>query len=123
MNRARALALILILASAACREKYDAQRDATLKNNLTQMRQAIASFRQDNGRHPYSLDELVPKYLRGIPADPITGSRTWRPVVEDTVQVSSDFTTSTAATPQSVVIDVQSAAPGADASGVLYSNY
>ena len=123
MNRSRALALILIVASFACREKYDAERDATLKSNLTQMRQAIASFRRDNGRHPYSLNELVPNYLRRIPADPITHSDTWRPVTEDTVQPSADFTTGTAVAPRSVIIDVQSGAPGADANGVLYSNY
>lgn len=94
-----------------------------MKSNLTQMRQAIASFHKDNGRYPYSLDELVPNYIRRIPADPMTGSKTWRPVTEETVQPSSDFTTGTAAAPRSVIIDVQSAAPGADASGVLYSNY
>jgi general secretion pathway protein G len=123
LNRSRALALIRIVASVACREKYDAERDAALKSNLTQMRQAIASFRKDNGRYPHSLNELVPNYLGRIPADPITGSNTWRPVTEDTVQPSSDFTTGTAAAPRSVIIDVQSGAPGADANGVLYSNY
>ena len=123
MNRPRALALIAILVCLGCREEYDAERDATLKSNLTQMRQAIASFRKDHGRHPHSLDELVPNYLRRIPADPITGANTWRPVTEDTVQVSSDFTTVTAAATRPVVIDVQSTAPGADRNGVLYSNY
>ena len=85
-----------------------------MKSHLTQMRQAIASFRKDMGRYPHSLDELVPNYIRRIPRDPITNSNTWRPVTEDTVQPSSDFTTGTAAAPQSVIIDVQSGAPGAD---------
>ncbi|HEX8408771.1 MAG TPA: type II secretion system protein G [Thermoanaerobaculia bacterium] len=123
MNRSRALALILIVVSVACREQRDIAKEPALKDNLTSIRRAIGNFRKDNGRYPYSLDELVPNYIRRIPADPMTGSKTWRPVTEDTVQPSSDFTTGTAAAPRSVIIDVQSAAPGADANGVLYSNY
>ncbi|HEX5223007.1 MAG TPA: hypothetical protein VFZ59_25845 [Verrucomicrobiae bacterium] len=34
---------------------------------------AIERFRNDNGRRPESLDELVPKYLAEVPEDPFTG--------------------------------------------------
>ena len=124
MNRSRALALILIIVAAVgCRERHEAERAAALKSTLTGMRNAIAKFRKDHGRHPYSLDELVPNYLRSIPTDPITQARTWRLVTEDTVQPSSDFTTGTVAASRPVIVGVQSGAPGADRDGVLYSNY
>lgn len=99
------------------------ERDLALKNALATMRSAIASFRADRGRYPHSLEELVPKYLRKIPADPITNAQTWRLTTEESVQPSSDFQTSTGPAPASVIIDVQSGAPGADRDGVLYSNY
>ena len=124
MNRSRALALIIIVVvCVACQHRETPHKEVALKDNISNIRRAIDNFHKDKGRYPYSLDELVPNYLRRIPADPMTGSRNWRPVTEDTVQPSSDFTTGTAAAPRSVIIDVQSAAPGADANGVLYSNY
>jgi general secretion pathway protein G len=114
-------AVVLIL--AAC-ERHDAARDQTLKHDLAVMRQAIEKYRATEGRYPYSLQELVPRYLRAIPPDPITNStNTWRVTTEETVQPSTDFTSDTAAASRSVIVDVHSGAPGADRDGVLYSNY
>lgn len=115
------LALLVVL--GAC-DRYDVQRDETLRQQLAGMRSAMTRFRVDQGRDPHSLDELVPKYLRAIPVDPFTqSSTTWRVTTEETVLPSSDFQTGTVAAATSVVIEVRSAAPGADRNGVLYSNY
>jgi general secretion pathway protein G len=55
----------------------DKAKDVVLHQNLTAMRDSIDHFRGDLGRYPQSLDELVQKrYLREIPLDPITQSRT-----------------------------------------------
>lgn len=114
---------MLVVVSGAC-ERYDASRDEALKQNLTAMRSAISRFHSDNGRYPASLEELVPKYLPAVPSDPFTEStRTWRVTTEETVAPNSDFQTATVAAPASVVIEVRSAAPGADRNGVLYSEY
>jgi type II secretory pathway pseudopilin PulG len=124
--KARALVLLALLGVLACRERYDAERDAALKQQLTTIRGAIAAYRRDTGEYPGSLEALVPKYLPKIPADPITKTTNWRLTTEETVAPSSDFSTSTsttAAAPSSVVIGVNSAAPGADRDSVLYSNY
>ena len=53
--------------------------EAVLKENLVVMRDALDKHYADAGKYPRSLDELVLKrYLRAIPADPITQSpRTW----------------------------------------------
>ena len=90
--KSRALLLIALLA-LACREKYDAERDAALKQTLISLRTAIAKYRADNGTHPPSLEALVPKYIAKIPADPITLDTNWRLTTEESVQPSADFTT------------------------------
>lgn len=123
MNLRPLLVLALLVVSGAC-ERYDASRDEALKQNLTAMRGAITRFHADNGRYPPSLDALVPKYLPAIPSDPFTeSSETWRVTTEETVVPNSDFQTGTVAVPESVVLEVHSAAPGADRNGVLYSEY
>ena len=116
--------LALVVVAGACREQYDAGRDASLKQALTSTRGAIARFRHDQRRYPQKLDELVPKYLPTIPVDPFTGSSTtWKLTTEETVSPSADFQTGTVTAAPSVIIDLHSSAPGADQSGVLYSNY
>jgi general secretion pathway protein G len=118
-----ALLLVCTAVATACKEEKRVDRDAELKKTLTEMRGAIDRFRQDNQRYPRSLDELVPKYLPRIPRDPITGSATtWQLVTEESVQPSSDFsTTATAKTAPAqnapVVIDIRSGA------GAPYSSY
>ena len=120
--KSRALLLIALLA-VACREKYDAERDAALKQTLITLRTAIAKYRADNGTFPPSLEALVPTYARRIPADPITHESNWRVTTEESVQPSADFTTAAAGASSSVVVDVHSAAPGSDRNGMPYANY
>jgi general secretion pathway protein G len=117
--RARALAALLLLV-CACRHQEKPAPDAALKDNLFQMRKAIDNFYETQKRYPYTLEELVPNYLRRIPVDPVTGSaKTWRLVTEETVQPNADFTTATTATtePRPGIIDVHSGA------GKPYSEY
>jgi hypothetical protein len=85
------------------------QREAALKDTLQAMRKAIDAFHDANGRYPRSLQELVPKYLRHIPVDPVTHRANWRLITEQTVTPSTDFTTSPAQS-ETYVIGVQSAA-------------
>ena len=55
-------------------------REAVLKEDLFQMREAIDQYYADKNKWPPSLDVLVTdKYIRKIPVDPITDSdSTWR---------------------------------------------
>lgn len=57
-------------------------REATLREDLYVMRKAIDDYYADNGKYPGELSDLVNKrYLRGIPADPVTERRdTWMAV-------------------------------------------
>ena len=85
---------------------------AALRSMLAEMRGAIAKYREDNGRHPRSLEELVPKYLRSIPVDPFTQSMNWRVTTEESVTPSEDFTPGGAPKSETVIVNVHSSAPG-----------
>jgi len=89
-----------------------AQHEAALKETLLQLRKAIHRFHEENARYPHSLEELIPKYIRMVPSDPMTGTASWRLTTEETVQVTDDFSTSTAPKSESFVLDVHSSAPG-----------
>ncbi len=57
-------------------------REAVLKQDLFQMREAIDQFYSDNGKYPDQLDELVNQnpsrsYLRALPKDPFTRQADW----------------------------------------------
>lgn len=100
------------------------QRATALKDNLASMRKAIAAFRASEGRYPRTLEELVPKYLRRIPVDPVTGTAsTWRVTTEETVQPNSDFVATTAPKTEKYIVDVHSGASGKDATGVPFADY
>jgi general secretion pathway protein G len=53
-------------------------REATLRDDLFQMRKVIDQYAADKGRLPQSLDDLVSAgYLREVPIDPMTEARDW----------------------------------------------
>jgi general secretion pathway protein G len=76
------ITIILILASIAA-GRYEKSvlraKEATLKQNLFVMRNAIQQYTLDKEAGPSSLDDLVQsKYLSGIPTDPITRNKDWK---------------------------------------------
>jgi general secretion pathway protein G len=100
------------------------QRATALKDNLATLRNAIDAFREAEGRYPRTLEELIPKYLRRMPVDPVTHSTsTWRLTTEETVQPSTDFGTATTPKTEKYIVDVHSGAPGTDADGIAYADY
>jgi hypothetical protein len=116
--------VIAVLLCIACRSEERVVHDAAMRDTLAKMRTAIAHFRDDNSRHPHSLDELVPRYLPAIPADPVTKSATtWRLVTEETVQPSADFSATATAPPKPQIIEVRSGAQGTDSQGRAWSDY
>lgn len=60
-------------------ETIDRSREATLRHDLSVMRDAIDKFYSDTGVFPDNIDDLVQhKYLRAIPKDPVTDTAdTW----------------------------------------------
>jgi general secretion pathway protein G len=57
-------------------------KEATLKEDLFRMKEAIDQYYADKNQYPSALEELVSSgYLRTIPADPFTNSAsTWETV-------------------------------------------
>jgi general secretion pathway protein G len=60
-------------------------KEAVLKTDLFQMREAIDQHYADKGKYPLTLQDLVSAgYLRKIPEDPMTGSaETWQTVMSE----------------------------------------
>ena len=73
------VALLLTLAVPRYFGSIDKSKEAVLRENLNQMRDAISRYYSDKGKYPESLDALAAeKYLRGVPLDPVTESdKTW----------------------------------------------
>ena len=80
------MTIIGILASIAApnyQRSVIKAREAVLMEDLYQMRRAIDAYFADHTKYPESLEALVEaKYLRGIPADPMTNAQdSWELVV------------------------------------------
>jgi len=76
------MAIIGTLLALAVPRYYDSVKraeEATLRQNLALMRDAIDKHYGDTGRYPEALEDLVTRrYLRSMPRDPITGAaNTW----------------------------------------------
>lgn len=120
-------AIIGILASIALvnvRYGVIKAREAALKDNLSSMRKAIDTFYADKQRYPSDLNELVPNYLRKIPADPITQQVDWEVVMDDPMGLDGDAMggeTDPLAVTTPGIIDVKSKAEGTTLENVPYN--
>jgi general secretion pathway protein G len=73
------VATLLTLAVPRYFGSIDKSKEAVLKENLYQMREAISRYHADKGTYPESLQSLATdRYLRQVPLDPVTDSAaTW----------------------------------------------
>ena len=104
------VALLLTLAIPRYFGSIDKSKEAVLRENLNQMREAISRYYADKGKYPESLDaRAAGKYLRSVPFDPVTESdKTWIIVPPEDPQKSG-------------VVDVKSGAPGKAKDGREFS--
>ncbi len=88
-------------------------KESALKEDLYRMRKAIDDFYADTGAYPPELEELVKKrYLRSVPADPLTESRaSWRLVWSEEGDDAKG------------IIDVHSGSDDVDGEGVAYAEW
>jgi len=81
------ISIIVILAAIALPQYQKSVRhaqEATLRDDLFQMRKLIDQYAADKGKLPASLDDLVSSgYMRDIPEDPITGDKNWNVTMGD----------------------------------------
>jgi general secretion pathway protein G len=107
------LALLLSLAVPRYFAHLERAKEATLKQDLSIMRDAIDKFHGDKGRYPDQLDELVSAhYIRSIPVDPITESATTWHVVPPTDTEAKGS-----------VYDIKSGADGKSSDGASYADW
>lgn len=90
----------------------DQARDTVLRQNLDTLRGAIDKHYADTGRYPDHLQDLVTRrYLRRLPADPVTESTT------------SWIVVAPALAEQGGVFDVKSGARGQARDGTVYRDW
>lgn len=87
------VATLLTIAVPRYFSSVDRSKEAVLKENLYQLRDAIGKYYADRGKYPESLDALTTdKYLRKVPLDPITESATtWVVVAPEDPQKGGVF--------------------------------
>jgi general secretion pathway protein G len=83
------ITIILILIGMAAQnysKSVQRAREATMKQDLWVMRQAIDNYTLDKQAAPQSLEDLVQAgYLRKVPTDPMTGAADWVPQYDSVV--------------------------------------
>ena len=106
------IAVLLTLAVPRYFGSMDRSKEAVLKEDLFQLRDAIGKYYGDKGKYPESLEALATeKYLRKVPVDPITESATtWVLVAPEDPQ-------------KGAVYDVKSGAQGKASDGSVYSEW
>jgi general secretion pathway protein G len=114
------MAIIAILASIAVPSylgSIKAAKEASLKEDLHVMRNAIDSYTMDKGKAPQSLDDLVQSgYMRTIPADPMTHSN-------DTWVTNTDETLESIDQSEPGINDVHSGSQDTGSNGQAYSTW
>ena len=106
------IATLLTLAVPRYFGSIDKSKEAVLRENLNQMRDAISRYYADKGKYPESLDALAAeKYLRKVPVDPMTETAaTWIVVPPSDPQKTG-------------VYDVRSGAQGKGIDGTEYAQW
>jgi general secretion pathway protein G len=106
------IATLLTLAVPRYFSSVTHSKEAVLKEDLFQMRDAIGKYYADKGRYPDAVDTLAAeRYLRKVPVDPITDSAaTWIALAPPDPQKSGVF-------------DVRSGAQGKASDGSDYGEW
>jgi len=107
------VAALLAIAAPRYFTSLDRAREASLRETLFVMRDAIDKYHGDTGRYPDNLDELVTKrYLRKLPPDPLTESAdTWVVVMPPPGAAAGN------------IYDVKSGAPGESSDSTPYADW
>ena len=112
------ISILVGLAAGAYRRSVIHAREATLKNDLTVMRQAIDRYTLDKEAAPQSLEDLAnpqSQYIREIPVDPMTNAKDWHVDYGDTVMTPDQTTTG--------IVDVHSNSDKTSLEGTPYNSW
>src|SRR5690348_16867281 len=90
------ITILVGLAAGAYVKSVQHAKEATLKDDLKVMREAIDRYTLDKEAAPQSLEDLInpqSQYLREIPVDPITNAKDWHVDIGDTVMTPDQTNT------------------------------
>lgn len=106
------IATLLTIALPRYFGSVERSKEATLRQSLSVMRDAIDKYHSDNGKYPDDLQVLVhDRYIRTLPVDPITNSsETWVIVAPPDTSKGN-------------VYDVKSGAPGNSSDGAAFDSW
>jgi len=109
------MGILITIAQPNLKQSIVRAREAVLREDLYQIRDALDQYYADNGKYPGQLADLVNEsektksYLRDIPKDPFTGSADWI-----TIALESE---------EGGVFDVHSASPLVATDGTAYNTW
>lgn len=109
------MGILITIAQPSLKQSIIRAREAVLREDLYQIRDAIDQYYADNGKYPDQLTGLVnaeekaKSYLRDIPKDPFTGAADWI-----TVELESE---------DGGIFDVHSASPLVASDNTAYNTW
>ena len=109
------MGILITIAQPNLKQSIVRAREAVLREDLYQIRDALDQYYADNGKYPGQLADLVNEsektksYLRGIPKDPFTGAADWI-----TIALESE---------EGGVFDVHSSSPLVGTDGTAYNTW
>jgi general secretion pathway protein G len=111
------IAVLAAIATVGAGNAVTLAKEATLKEDLFRMRDAIDQYYADKGKYPADLQALVTdQYMREVPVDPISESRdTWQ-----TIPAEPDPTNPSL---EPGIYNVKSGAEGSSLQGTPYTEF
>ncbi len=109
------MGILITIAQPNLKQSIVRAREAVLREDLFQIRDALDQYYADNGKYPGQLADLInlsektKSYLRSIPKDPFTGDTNWI-----TISLESE---------EGGVFDVHSSSPLVGTDGTAYNTW
>lgn len=109
------MGILIAIAQPGLKNSIVRAREAVLREDLYQIRDALDQYYADHGKYPAQLSDLTDSadksksYLRSLPKDPFTGAQDWI-----TVNLDSE---------DGGVFDVHSASPQVATDGTAYNTW
>jgi general secretion pathway protein G len=114
------MGILITIAAPNLKQSIVRAREAVLKEDLFQIRDAIDQYYADNDKYPSALSDLInpqdkaKSYLRAIPKDPFTTAEDW-------ITVASEGSGEGGG--ESGIFDVHSASPLVALDGTAYNTW
>jgi len=110
------MGILVAIAAPNLKQSIIRAREAVLREDLFQMREALDQYYADNGKYPAALTDLInpqehsKSYMRSIPKDPFTNAEDWIVVAPEGSE-------------EGAVFDVHSASPLLAVDGTPYNTW